>query len=238
MITIVLVEPENPKNIGAAARAMKNFGFFRLILVNPKCSYLGDEAKKVSKHAFDILKKAKAEKRIPADFDCIIATTSRFGGEKNIIRAPITLEEASERIRKNSKSNIAILFGREGSGLTNSEIRKCDFAITIPTYEKYPVMNLSHSVAVVLYEISKAGLSRRVKKRIPDAKKEEKKALLSEIGKAIKILPFSDARKRETQKIVWKRVIGKSMLSKSEAYALFGFFRKIKEKTDKLKKQR
>ena len=223
MILVILIEPENPGNIGAVCRVMKNFGFSNLILVNPKCK-IGQEAKNRAKWANNILKKAKILKKMPK-MHTLVGTTSQLGTDYNIPRSPISPLQLSSKINVNKK--IGIVFGREGAGLNNSEIEACDFVVTIPSSKKYPTLNLSHSVGIVLYELFK-GDKERLGEQIKIAEKEDKKHLLKLIENKLDKMEFATASKRKTQKVIWKRIIGKSFLTKREAFALMGFFKKIK----------
>ena len=224
MISIILIEPETEGNIGAVARAMKNFGFNNLVLVNPKCK-LGKEAKNRAKWANDILKKAKIVKKMPK-MHTLVATTSQLGTDYNIPRSPISPEQLSEKININKK--IGIIFGRESSGLTNKELALSDFVVTIPSHKKYPTLNLSHSVAVICYELSKKHRKAKIGERIKAAEKKDKEHLLKLINNKLKNMEFATPSKRKTQKTIWKRIIGKSFLTKREAFALMGFIKKIK----------
>lgn len=217
MISVILIEPQFEGNIGAIARSMKNFGFSNLILVNPKCE-LSYETRCRAKHANDIIDKVKILKRFPK-MDYLIATTCRTGNDYNIPRNPITPKELKKIIP--SKGKIGIVFGRESSGLSNEEIAKCDFLVKIPTNTEYASMNLSHAVDIILYELS--GLNNN----ITPISESEKKQLLKLLNKALKKMDFVSDDKRDTQKLVWKKMISKSFLSKREAYALMGFFKKI-----------
>ncbi len=222
MISVVLVEPKNSGNVGAVARVMANFGFSNLILVNPKCSHKSQTARNRAKWAQDVLQKAKVVKSLSSIKSALVATTARLGTDYNIPRSPITPEKLSKIIQKNA----AIVFGRESAGLTNDEISKCGFVVTIPTSKKYPVMNLSHSVSVVLYELSKN--KENVASHIQFASEAEKKQLMKMLNKALNKMDFATKEKKQTQIKVWKRMIGKSFLTKREAFALMGFLRKIK----------
>ncbi|MBN1157197.1 RNA methyltransferase [Candidatus Woesearchaeota archaeon] len=221
MISIILVEPENSGNIGAVARAMKNFGFSDLVILNPKCDPLCEEARKRAKWANDVLRRAKIRKRIPRNFDYLVGTTARLGTDYNIPRSPLTPEQLAEKI---SNRKIGILFGRESTGLRNNEIELCDFTVTIPTKKAYSSLNLSHSVAIVLYELSKDNIELS---KFPAISKKEKEVLYTYIIKSIDRMKFSTQEKKKTQKIIWKKVMGKAMLTKREAFALMGFFRKL-----------
>ena len=108
MISVILIEPETPGNIGAIARVMKNFEFNELVLINPKCKHLSKEALDRSTHAKSILKKAKVKKiNYLKQFDYLIATTAKLGTDYNIPRSPITPEQLGDKLSKlNSKLKI------------------------------------------------------------------------------------------------------------------------------------
>ena len=225
MIYVVLIEPEMAENVGFTARAMKNFGLKELVLINPKCKL--DKAVKTAKHAKDILKKAKIKKIDYLNkFDYLIGTTSKLGTDYNIPRSPLTASQLAEKINK--KNKIAVLFGREGTGLTNKEILKCDFVVTIPASRKYSALNISHAASIIFYELFKRAKEKKSDFHIIAAKKKEKDILLKNINKILNKIKFSTKEKKETQKKVWKRVVGKAFLTKREAFALIGFFKKLK----------
>lgn len=224
MITVVLIEPENDGNVGAVARAMANFGFEELVLINPKCKHLSDEALSRSKHAKSILEKAKVEDySFLKKFDYLVGTSAITGTDYNVPRSPLTPEQLAEKI--SAKSKTAILFGRESYGLTVKEVLGCDFIVKIPSSDKYKTLNLSHSVSIILYELFK---KLPKENKIPLASSIEKNVLLKRISDVLDKIKFATPDKKETQKKVWKRVIGKSMLTKRESFALIGFFKKIK----------
>jgi tRNA/rRNA methyltransferase len=223
MIDIILMEPENSGNIGAVARVMKNFGFSRLILIDPKAK-ITEETKKRAKHAQDVLKKAKTVKKDHLKtYDILIGTTSKLGTDYNIYRSPLTPKDLT---RIDQKKKVGLLIGREGIGLTNAEVKRCDLIITIPSSRSYPALNISHALAIILYELfqQKANKSNS---HIKPATRKDKDILLDYIDAALDKMRFSTKEKAQTQRIVWKRIVGKSMLTKREAYALMGFFRKL-----------
>lgn len=227
MISVILVEPETEGNIGAIARVMKNFDFKELVLINPKADCLGREALDRATHAKDILKKAKVKdfsylKR----FDYLIGTTAMLGSDYNIPRNPLTPEQLAEKISK-VNGKIGILIGREGTGLNNEEIKKCDFVVAIPTSKKYPTMNISHAVSILLYELFKRLGNGKIDDHINFATKKDKEIILRYVDKALDRMEFSTKEKKETQRIVWKRIVGKAMLTKREAFALIGFLKKL-----------
>jgi tRNA/rRNA methyltransferase len=227
MIDIILMEPEHPGNVGAAARIMKNFEFKSLVLINPKCNHLDKEAIRRAKHAGDVLKKAKiGTKQLLKKYDYLVGTSSIIGTDYNIPRSPITPEQLAERLAE-INGKIGLIFGREGSGLSNEEIRKCDFMATIPSSAKYAALNMSHAMAIVLYEIFRK--TAKPEERIVPISAKEKEVMLRMIDSILDGMDFTTASKKETQRIVWKRIVGKSFMTKREAFALLGFFRKLKQ---------
>lgn len=227
MFKIVLVEPEIEENIGSVARVMKNFGFDNLIILNPKCK-IGENARRLAKNAGDILKKAK----IITDFNDIkaqllVATTSKLGTDYNLLRTPIIPKELLSALKERNLKNIAIIFGRESSGLLNKELEKCHILVSIPCSKKYPAMNLSHAVAVILYELSSLTEDEKINKDFVMASITDRKVIEQLAEKALDKMEFSTAQKKETQRKLWKRLIHKSFLTKREAFALMGWLKKI-----------
>jgi TrmH family RNA methyltransferase len=244
MISIILIEPENPGNVGAVCRVMKNFGFENLIMVSPKFDTDSEELRSRAKWANDIVDKIyvirkcdiAALKRLRKNNDYLIATTAKIGRDYNILRSPITPIQLAERLAaiNTKKSKIGILIGRESSGLTNEEIKMCDFTVTIPTSKKYGTMNLSHAAAIILYEIFRASCegnttNKNIVSHISPINLKEKEQLLKMLDAAMEHMDFLNDDKKETQRMVWKKMISKSFLSKREAYALMGFLKKTRK---------
>ena len=227
MISIILVEPELSENVGFIARTMKNFDFKELILIKPKCDL--DKAVKTAKHGKDILKKAKIKKfDYLKNFDYLIGTTAMLGTDYNIPRNPISPEQLSEKLKKVDlkKINIGILIGREGIGLKNNEIDMCDILVSIPASKKYPTLNISHATSIILYELFKTKKEKSTS-HISFATKKEKKVILDYLNKILNRLEFKTKEKKQTQKKVWKRIFGKALLTKREAFSVMGLFRKL-----------
>ena len=234
MLSIVVVEIEHAANLGAICRAMANFGFKDLVLINPKCKKTDEDAILRAKHsAVPILQNARISDFAVLDtFDCIIGTTARTGTDYNIPRSPFTPEQMAEFIENNNlikdkKIKTALLIGREGQGLTNEEIRRCDCLVTIPTEYEYPAMNISHAVGVLLYEINKKLGTAQIQEKFVKATAKEKEVIMKVLEQAIHKMDFKSEDKRETQRQLWRRMVGKSALTKREAFALIGFLRKI-----------
>lgn len=224
-ITVLGVELASPGNIGAIARVMQNFGIEDLILIKPKCDYLSKEAMDRATHAKMVLintKQLPSLKDAKNKFDTLVATTARTGTDYNIQRTPLTPEQFAKMVPK--LGNIGIVLGREDHGLSNNEVSLCDFIVTIPSFKRNNPLNISHAAAVIFYEIFKNNES---KNTIAMASGTEKDALMKLINSFLDKIEFSTKEKRETQRKLWKRIIGKSMLTKREAFGLCGFFRKL-----------
>ncbi len=212
---------------------MKNFDFDKLVLVNPRCDHKSEEVKNRAKHAQDVLRKAKLVKKIPK-FDYVIGTTAKLGSDYNVNRLPLLPEQLAHKLMKlPNKVSVGLLFGREGIGLTNEEIMKCDLIVTIPSSKKYPTLNLSHSVGVILYELFKKSSKETKLDRINPALNIDKKQIMKMLNKILNCLEFSTKEKKDTQKLVWKRVFNKAFLTRREAFVVMGFLRKVINKVKK-----
>lgn len=220
---IIAQEFKTPGNIGALARVMKNFNFTNLVLLNPKCDYLDDDAKRRSTHALDILENAKIVDKL--EYDTLIGTTSIIGSDYNLRRNMISAEELS---KMNLKGKVGLIIGREGDGLNNDEIKECDIVVSIPSSADYPALNVSHAAGIIMYELFKNSDNKKLGDETDYASRQEKDSLLKLLKEKLDILDFVDDDKKETQITVWKKLIGKGNFTKREAMTLFGFLKKIK----------
>lgn len=221
-ISVAILEIQNPGNLGAIARVMKNFDLKELILINPKCK-IDQEAIDRASHAKDILKKSKVKPfSYLKKFDYVIGTTAKLGRNYNIPRTPLPIDKIEGK-------KIVILFGREDHGLSNKEIKQCDLITTIPSSKKYPTLNISHAAAIIFYELFKNSKKEKSSSHFDYASRKDKDILIKLVNTTLKDLPFSTKEKRETQKKSWKSLINKAFLTKREIYNLCGFFSKIKK---------
>lgn len=156
-LIIVLVEPQGPLNVGSVCRSMMNFGFSRLRLVNPCSGYRGIQARKMALGAGHLLKSARCFDTLEqalADCHMALGTTRRFGKYRNTFYTP---HKAGQQIAaQDDDLTCALVMGREDNGLTTEELSLCHAFVTIPTDDGYPSMNLSHALAVLLYETAGA----------------------------------------------------------------------------------
>lgn len=155
-IDFIMVEPAVPENVGAAARAIKTMGFTQLVLINP-CNHLSDPARWLAHASNEILESAKLFNRLSeavSQYDLLIGTTAK---QRSVKHDYLPLPQLPELIaeKRNTIQRIAIIFGREESGLTNEELKLCDLVTTVPLKTSYPSLNLAQSVMLYAYELSR-----------------------------------------------------------------------------------
>ena len=150
-ISFILHQPQLSENIGACARAVKNFNFKKLVVVKPKPIFPNDKILATSVGAKDLIINAKVHETLESavkKVDYVIATSARFRN-KNIKH--INLEDL-KKIDFNKK--IAFLFGSEASGLSNNEISYANYTMQIPTNPDFKSLNLSHSVIIIAHTVA------------------------------------------------------------------------------------
>jgi len=217
---VVLVEPEHEGNVGAVARAMGNFAFDDLCMVNP-CP-LGDEALKRANHAGHILSKAAIVDTLDeAVKGCslVVGTTGVVThGPRRYIRIPMPARELAAKTA-GYEGRIALLFGREGLGLTQDELARCDLLAHVPSSDEYPTLNLSHAVSIVLYELYQTRGHRL--SRNPVSSEEERELLHKYFARLLVAIDYPEFR-RENTATMFRRMMGRSVPTKWEFYTIMG----------------
>ena len=233
---IILVEPKYGGNVGAIARVMANFEFKNLYLVNP-CN-LDDECYARSMHASNLLDDAKifsSFEEATKNMDYLVATSAiESQNEKRHLRNAVALEDFSEKLYE-LDGKIGLVFGREDYGLRNEEIAKCDVILRIPTSENYLSLNLSHAICLVLYSLYLN------KKYVPKEKKNigkiEKEKLYTFFSNLLEVIDYP-IHKKENTEVMFRRIMGRAMLSKWEYHTLMGVFSKSIEKIQNKKRKK
>jgi tRNA/rRNA methyltransferase len=169
-IHFILVEPAVPENIGASARALKTMGFSSLRLVNP-CDYLHVKSRMLAHGAQDVLESSKVFKNLESalkDVDFSIGTTAK---KRSVRFDYYNSDDIPDLLRKKEDSikSMAIVFGREESGLTNEELQMCHIASSIPLKESYPSLNLSQAVMIYAYLLSPLRIEQETKEEGTEA---------------------------------------------------------------------
>ena len=232
-LTIVLIGTSHPGNLGAICRSMLNYGFDKLRLVNPKCDHLDVEARNRAKHAGRILQTCESFKSIEeATSDCslVVGTSGkREVGSKTTFRHFTYPWEFSKRISQ-FNGKIALVFGEEGKGMSTDELEMCDFLATLPTWEGYPIANLSHAVNAFVYELHKERVINNQGKdnSIPDIVPLERsinenlrEILVKGIGEFSDALPGNDERKTSFKNSMIRSIM-LSMPTEDEATRMIG----------------
>ena len=150
-ITFILHKPQLSENIGACARAIKNFNFSNLSIVSPRPSFPNDKIIATSVGAKDIIRKAKLYENLEtslSNLDILVATSARFRN-KNIKHISIT-----DLNKINYKKKVGFLFGSEASGLSNNEVSYADYTLQIPSNKNFRSLNLSHSLIIVAQTVA------------------------------------------------------------------------------------
>ena len=226
MTRIVLVEPQHPGNIGAVARIMANFGIDDLALVNG-CEITGEgfARSKSGRPILEKLQRFETMQEALADCDIVIGTSGiKPEGDKRWFRAPQNVKKINKLI--DSRENPALVFGRENYGLYKDELALCETTITIPASPDYPVLNLSHAVGIVLYE-----MNREVKVKEPKRRKtvsqEDFERLVDRIMEMLEDSSYPK-RKLARSKTTLRRLISRGNPDEGEYENLMGIFKAIK----------
>ena len=232
--SVILVEPLYGGNIGSVARLVMNFGIKDLVLVNPP--EFDAEARMLAVHARGLMEHARVVddfSKLKKDYDFLVGMTAVVATDSNSIRTPIFPEDLAASLDTDSK--IGLVFGREDHGLSNEEIALCDMLVTIPTHEEYKSMNLSHSVAVVLYELTRQEMRKNsdTLKKMRKVEKIEKDVLLEKYDTLTDTVLEHDYERRIAKK-TFRNVIGRSFISGREACTLTGLFRRSVNRINKL----
>jgi len=238
-LRVVLVNPRNPLNIGAAARAMSNFGFFHLRVVNPYELAFREARSAVG--ASPLLARAEEFMSLAeAIADCTLIVGTTAVGRREPQHLVKRLEQAAPLIRKRlSGSRVALLFGSEKRGLSNEDLSHCHWLLRIPTREDHRSMNLGQAVAVCLYELARdprAAPPPEKRTAASAADLERITAALLDALRAsgyLKSLPTGAPKPRSAappdEKI--RRLVHRFHLSASDAELLLGILRQILWKT-------
>jgi len=154
-LSVTVVGPEYPVNLGYTARLMKNFGVRRLYLIDPKCDMRA--ASVYASHGSEVLDEAEVVTlaKVRERHDFLLATTAiKAKKGVNVSRTTVRPEEAVARMM--AAPSASLVFGRDTTGLTNEELVLCDLVTAIDTRTGYRTLNVSHSVAILMYLTSRA----------------------------------------------------------------------------------
>jgi tRNA/rRNA methyltransferase len=225
-ISVILVRPRFPENVGSVARAMKNMGMSRLVLVNG-CSPLHINAYKLASGAEDILERAEEVFTFEEAMDgmgCIVGMTSRKGKGRSPVLSPEGL--VNELIRLSQENSIGLAFGSEKEGLTNEELSLCHRYVRIPSSESFPSLNLAHAVMVICYELFKtSGQAPKGHVRVAQAEHLEK--MFEHMGKTLMDIGFLNPKQPKSMMRSLRNLFGRSHMDEREVRILQGIWSQV-----------
>ena len=234
-LVIVLVEPQLGENIGAAARAMANFGLARLRLVRPRQAWPNDKARMMATGAGRVVDEAELYDTLEAAIaDCtfVLATTARAHDQAKPVAGP---DEAAALIAPHvaAGETVAILFGRERNGLENDEVALADCIVTLPVNPAFASLNLAQAVVIVAYEwfrLAGAGLPFAMPEKSPSAPKEQLLAFFTSLERELeKVEFFRPPDKRETMQINLRNIFTRMQPTQQDIQTLHGVIMAIAE---------
>jgi tRNA/rRNA methyltransferase len=229
VVSVAMIEPQYHVNVGHVARLMKNFGLSRLYFVKPHFDRA--EAVKYSTHGKDILANAKTItlKKLRKKFDILIGTTAiQATSRLNVLREATDAEQMTQIIHDGYDKDFCIVLGREASGLNNEELAICDLVVTIDTKTKYRTMNIAHTLAILLYEISKIKPEltvKKSKKKIYLASDRDIDLLLQYVSKVADAGNY-DLHKKPLLEAAVKKIIAKSVPTAKDVMLLVSLLRR------------
>ena len=231
-ISFILHKPQLSENIGACARAIKNFNFKKLILIDPKPIYPNDKILATSVGAKDIIKQSKKYNNLDmalSKIDIVIATSARFRN-KNIKH--INLEDLK---KINFNKNVGFLFGSEASGLSNNEISYANYTLQIPTNPNFKSLNLSHSLIIIAQYVASIiklkSTPFKKSKKVKSASKKEIQLMLSLCIKNLDEINFFRPKEKRPKMLEnLRNIFYKMDLSDKETRILSGVFASLGKK--------
>lgn len=226
-IAVVLSRPHFPENIGASARAAKNMGIGRLVVVNPRDCDLTRILKMATHNAEDLVANMEVYDDLEealAPYSYVVGTTARTGSHRQTLRSPRFLAEELVPISQNNL--IAILFGPENAGLAAHELKYCQSLVTIPTAD-FSSINLAQAVMILTYEVFLASID-PPKSFVPRlANSHELEGMYAHLKKTLTRISFINPENPEYWMMSVRRFFGRIGLRAREVKMIRGICRQI-----------
>ncbi len=222
-LKVILVEPIYQVNLGYIARVAMNFGVEKLYIVNPRAKIKGKQAIMYAKHAAGLLAGAKIYDGIAKaveDCDMVIGTTGIWKKARSNFGNVNMAETVAERLSKTAGKDtvVGLLIGRDDIGLTKGEIGMCDMVAYIGTNDSYPVMNISHALAVMLYLLTRRHFSEIY---LPLLKKGPKAKEMAELYRLFGLgMKGKKIRDKKAVERAFRRIVRAAQPSEQEVHAL------------------
>jgi TrmH family RNA methyltransferase len=228
-LRVVLVSPRNPLNIGAAARAMSNFGFTDMRLVNPyDLAYR--EARSAVRSRYILEQSRVCQTIIDAVADCTLVVGTSAGGNRDLHVPSYRLETAGRLIREHMQTGrIALLFGSEKFGLSNDDISYCHWLTRVPTRTEHASMNLGQAVAICLYELKRDEAAATAAPFTPreNASAEELERITAVLMNLLVESGYAQERTLESTELKLRRLVHRVGVSTPDAEAIVGMLKHV-----------
>jgi tRNA/rRNA methyltransferase len=225
-LRVVMVRPRGSGNIGALARAMKNFGAGELAVVG-KARTQSFWARAMAVHGRDILAEAQrceSIRKAIAGCTLIVGTTCRSGLYRS--HSQTVRDAAPAIVAAAQKGRVALLFGPEDHGLSNKDIEHCQLLVTIPARADYPSLNVAQAAVICLYELYVAALA-PIEASIERAEAEQIERLFDIMRASLLKIGFLDSENPEHMLLAFRRILGRAGLEDKDVRILTGMFRQI-----------
>ena len=224
---MVLVATRNPLNLGAAARAMSNFGFTKLRVVNPYEVAFREARSAVG--AAELLTKAEEYGSVAdAVADCALVVGTTALGNRELHHPMQALPEGARVIRRKLGSgSVALLFGSEKTGLSNESLSHCHSLLRIPTREEHPSMNLGQAVAVCLYEIARRPAGAAVRGKSKTAPTGSLERITQELLEGLRVSGYLKAERSSVSDAKVRRLVRRFGLQAEDAEVLLGMLKQM-----------
>jgi len=226
-LRVVLVAPRNPLNIGAAARAMSNFGFLQLRVVNPYEAAFREARSAVGASA--VLARTEIYKTVnDAVTDCALVVGTTTARQRELEAPLLQVKDGARKIRGRLRSGgVALLFGSEKRGLSNLDLSHCHWLMRIPTREDHPSMNLGQAVAVCLYEVARETRPVAPKERVRLARSGEVERLTRLLFEALSASGYVNPPSAAIKEERLRQLVRRLRLSATDAPVWLGMLRQI-----------
>jgi tRNA/rRNA methyltransferase len=228
-LAVVLISTRNPLNIGAAARAMSNFGFTDLRLVSPYSEAWKEARSAVGAAA--VLAKAQVYESLAAAISgCRLVVGTASLGHRDLRLDVRRLEHGARMIRKDA-GPVAILFGSEKYGLSNEDLSRCHWLLRIPTSAEHESMNLGQAVALVLYELIRNPRTPQRQYKPRKATAEVLERMEEILGEMLRASGYTQAKTEASSLLKLRRLLRRMNLSARDAEIVLGMLRQIRWKS-------
>lgn len=230
-VRFVLVRPKESGNVGAAARAIKNFDFSELVLVAPRC-HVDAKARARASHAGDVLDTIQTCDTLAAavaDCQLALATIAQSRVAEDIIYTP---RQAATKFAGAfaQEKHIALVFGPEDFGLSNEDLMHCQASITIPT-GAYASLNLAQAVQVVAYEWYVTGLLEPetdvAAAVVPAVARAEYEAMYAQLCDVLHLIGYTDAQREKSALTLFRSVFDSATMTERDLAAVRGLWRQV-----------